>query len=94
MRVNLLEENSKDSNLTTLISLFFVSASKVHKVDFCGVIVSFNSVLRGRMEVELKGLVITLLIISVQKVHRTTLWINRDLPRIVMVRHITIFIKF
>ena len=92
MRIHCLKENSKDSNLTALVSFLRVSASKMHKVDFCGIIIAFNSVLRRRMEVELKRLEFATLSLSVPEVQNTTVWFDVDLPRIVHCWRFTIFV--
>ena len=64
----------------------------MHEVDFCGVIITFNSMLRGCVEVELKRLELAMFIVSVQKVQRTTIWTDINLPRIVKRRQFTIFV--
>ena len=92
IRIHCLKENSEDSNLTALVSFLRVSASKMHKVDFCGIIIAFNSVLRGRMEVELKRLEFATLSFSVPEVQSTTVWFDVDLPRIVHCWRFTIFV--
>lgn len=53
----------------------------MHEVDLCGVIIAFNSVLRRRVEVELKRLEFTVLSISVFKIQITTIFVDVDLPR-------------
>ena len=64
----------------------------MHEVYFCGVIISFNSMLGGCVEVELKRLELAMFIVSVQKVQRTTIWTDINLPRIVKRRQFTIFV--
>ena len=92
--VPLLEEHTKYSNLAALSSLRSVSAAEVNKMDFCGVMVTFNSVLRRRVEVELKRPVFTpKRVISVYKVQLATIFIDWDLPRVIMMRHFTIGIR-
>jgi hypothetical protein len=66
----------------------------MHEVDLCWVVIAFNSVLRRRVEVELKRLEFTVLSISVSKVQITTLFVDVDLPRKVHRWKITVLIGF
>jgi len=64
----------------------------MHEVDFCRIIISFNSVLRGCVEVELERLEFTGLSLSVSKVQRTTVFVDVDFPRIVKGWSLSVFI--
>ena len=65
----------------------------MHEVDLCGVIIAFNSVLRRRVEVELKRLEFTMLSFSVFKVQSSTIFVDIDLPRIVHRSKLTVLIE-